>query len=122
MFKDAVKILGDTTAVTHGETVTYTRSAANGGGAASLVAVIGQMTVNVEDYDEGHSINVNELDFIFDAPITVSGPADIDPKRGDTILFNGDTYKVLPTVDNKSWRWSDHYRNKIRVHTKQVSA
>jgi len=128
MFSDAVQNLGVTTAITHGSTVTYTRSTANGGGAAGLVAVIGQSSVGVENYNDGQSMTVNQVDFIFDAPISVGVMEgitlvyhEIEPKRGDKIAFNGDVYGVLPSVDKKCWRWSDNYHNKIRVHTKQVS-
>lgn len=46
------------------------------------------------------------------------------PERGDQILeAAGDqllVYEVLPLGDEPSWRYSDPYRLRVRIHTKQV--
>jgi hypothetical protein len=47
------------------------------------------------------------------------------PQPTDTIqeTFNGKTltYELMPLGNQQSWRWSDPFRNTLRIHTKLVS-
>lgn len=42
------------------------------------------------------------------------------PELGDRILAEGRQYEVMELGDEGTWRWSDPYGIRLRVHTKMI--
>jgi hypothetical protein len=102
--------------------VTYTRP---GAPAASVPvsATIGATTFQIEN-EYSVLVQFTSRDFLITAADLVLGAAVVQPKPGDCITESAASgtivYQVLAPGKEPCWRWSDPYRNTIRVHTKQV--
>jgi hypothetical protein len=102
--------------------VTYTRPgtpAAN----VPVSATIGATTFQIEN-EYSVLVQFTSRDFLITASDLVLGGAVVQPKPGDCITEAAASgtivYQVLAPGKEPCWRWSDPYRNTIRVHTKQV--
>ncbi len=101
------------------QSVTYTHNAQAVG--SGLKATPGRSMFE-QDNGEGGIIRFESQDFIFTADeLTLAGNV-IEPENGDRVTWNGNTFEVLGSSGEPSRRYSDGYRNQVRVHTKQVSA
>jgi hypothetical protein len=102
--------------------VMYTRP---GAPAASVPvsATIGATTFQIEN-EYSVLVQFTSRDFLITAADLVLGGAVVQPKAGDCITESAASgtivYQVLAPGKEPCWRWSDPYRNTIRIHTKQV--
>ena len=104
------------------QAVVYQRGG-EGGGAVEVPATIGATTFQVDD-DDGAMLRVESRDYLILAADLVISETPILPKRGDRIRETSGsqvfTYEVMAPGDEPCWRWSDGYRQTLRIHTKQT--
>jgi hypothetical protein len=102
--------------------VTYTRPGTPPA-SVSVSATIGATTFQIEN-EYGMLVQFTSRDFLITASDLVLGSSVVQPKPGDTVSETAPSgtvvYQVLGPGKEPCWRWSDPYRNTIRVHTKQV--
>ena len=101
------------------QSVVYQR----GEDSVEVPATIGTTVFNVDDGD-GALLKFEARDYlILAADLLLDGNA-ILPKRGDCIRETSGsqvfTYEVMAPGDEPCWRWSDGYRQTLRIHTKQT--
>jgi len=88
-----------------------------------LTATIG-MSRYEQDDGEGVITRAQVRDYLIDTRSLIQSAIGTLPRRGDRILEqNGDTTFVFETMSIGSdppWRYSDPFRVKLRIHTKQV--
>ena len=77
-------------------------------------AVIGSTVYEAAD-GGGVVVRTETRDFIVPA-----AQLQIEPSRGDSIVWRGTVYEVLAPDGSPCWRWSDAYHNMKRIHTKEV--
>ena len=86
-------------------------------------ATVGQTVFQIDD-GAGALLRVESRDYLIRAVDLVLGGNAILPKRGDRIRETSGTqvfvYEVVGPGDEPCWRWSDAYRQTLRIHTKQV--
>ena len=99
--------------------VTYQR----GTDSVVLQATIGR---TIFEIDNGHGVleRIESRDFLVLANDLVLLGSAVLPKRGDRIRETQGTvtyvYEVIAPGKEPEWRWSDPYRETLRIHTKQV--
>ena len=102
--------------------VTYTRSCTPAA-SVPVSATIGATTFQIEN-EYSVLVQFTSRDFLITAADLVLGGTVVQPKANDCItesMAEGTVvYQVLAPGKEPCWRWSDPYRNTIRVHTKQV--
>ncbi len=88
-----------------------------------LTATIG-MSRYEQDDGEGVITRAQVRDYLIDTRSLIQSAIGTLPRRGDRILEqDGDTTFVFETMSIGSdppWRYSDPFRVKLRIHTKQV--
>jgi hypothetical protein len=91
--------------------VTYVRGALS----VEVAATIGRTKVEADD---GHVVRVEftDRDFLILAADLVLGGQVVEPARGDLIREGSREFEVL------DWRYSDPYRQTLRITTKHVGA
>lgn len=99
--------------------VTYRRGAA----ATVVLATVGRTTFE-QDNGAGILLHAQVRDYLIDtADLVLVGEASL-PANGDRIeeIDAGQTfiYEVLPLGGEPCWRYSDPYRQTLRIHTKLV--
>ena len=104
------------------QTVVYQR----GSDTVELPATIGETVFQIDD-GGGALLRIESRDYLILAvDLVLGGPpaTSIQPRRGDRIRETVGTqvfvYEVVGPGDEPCWRWSDSYRQTLRVHTKQV--
>lgn len=99
-------------------TVTYQR----GGDEIELSATIGQTTF--EQVDDHGITRTQSRDFLVRAADLVLGSAAVLPISGDRIVETDGaqtyTYEVMAPGGEPPYRYSDSFRNTLRIHTKMV--
>lgn len=99
--------------------VTYARGAST----VDLNATIGRTEFEVID-QYGVMTKVQSRDYILTAADLIIDAEVVTPKRGDKIReTDGDTvyiYEVMSPGQHPEWRYSDHSRLSLRIHTKQI--
>ena len=100
--------------------VVYVRSAEQ----ATVRATIGRTLLKLDDGYGGVRLEWTDRDFLIQAVDLVLGSATITPKRGDrireTLGVTTYVYEVMAPGSEPPWRWSDVYRQLLRIHTKQI--
>ena len=74
------------------------------------------------EVDEGGGIliEIESHDFLITpSDLRIDGVA-TEPLAGDRIEDGGVVYEVMPFGNEPAWRWADIYRQRYRVHSKQV--
>jgi hypothetical protein len=72
-------------------------------------------------------IEVRSQDFLIMADRLVLGDERITPERGDQVVLvekcppGERVFELLDMPGEPSWRWSDQYKTRYRVHTKEVA-
>jgi hypothetical protein len=84
-----------------------------------VAATIGSTVFQIED-GAGALLRVESRDYLITAADLVFDDTPITPRRGDRILEGGLIYEVSAPGGEPEWRWSDSYRQTMRIHTKQV--
>lgn len=94
-----------------------------GSDAVPLMATIGRTVFRI-DNAYGIPERIESRDFLIRAQDLVFGAVKVLPQRGDQIDEIRDdttyTYEVMAPGKEPHWRWSDSFRQTIRVHTKQI--
>ncbi|XZE36015.1 hypothetical protein SH501x_001566 [Pirellulaceae bacterium SH501] len=78
------------------------------------------------DQDDGEGIVTRSQvrDFLINTRDLTTSIIGSLPKAGDTIVEIDDesefTYEVMPMGSEPPWRYSDPFRLKLRIHTKQI--
>ncbi len=92
---------------------------------ATLQATIGK---SMYDQDDGEGIVTRSQvrDFLIDTYALLSSIIGTLPRRGDTIVeIDGDhtfIFEVMALGGDPPWRYSDPFRLKLRIHTKQIES
>jgi hypothetical protein len=92
---------------------------------AVLKATIGK---SMYDQDDGEGIVTRSQvrDFLIDTQSLLLSVIGSLPRRGDTIVeIDGDTtfiFEVMALGGDPPWRYSDPFRLKLRIHTKQIES
>jgi len=68
----------------------------------------------------GMAIEVESLDFLFEAGELDFGAGAVLPAEGDRIDYRGKTYEVLAVPGGSHYRETDPYGHGLRVHTKLI--
>ena len=95
--------------------VTYRRD----GTEAIVNATFGRTEYEVED-DYGIRVGAQVTDFLILAE--AFSPTFDEPEAGDQIIADGVVYEVMNLAGQGHWRWSDPYRQTMRIHTKEVDS
>ena len=93
--------------------VTYRRDEDSHG----VNATFGRTEYEVED-EYGLRVGAQVTDFLIPADVF---PFD-EPEAGDQIVADGVVYEVMNLAGQGHWRWSDPYRQTMRIHTKEVDS
>lgn len=68
--------------------------------------------------------SLETIDWIGDPEELLLEAEPVKPEPGDLIYETTArervTYEALPTADDKCWRWTDSYHQRIRVHCKEI--
>jgi hypothetical protein len=92
---------------------------------ATLQATIGK---SMYDQDDGEGIVTRSQvrDFLIDTYALLSSIIGTLPRRGDTIVeIDGEhtfIFEVMALGGDPPWRYSDPFRLKLRIHTKQIES
>ena len=90
-----------------------------GGESVAIRATVGRTQFTRED-PHGVVLETEARDYLIRADDLVLDGDRSMPERGDQIEDQGFTYEVLPLGSEPPWRYSDPYRQTLRVHTKQI--
>lgn len=88
-------------------------------------ALKGQHQFDTVEPDEGHLVSVAGQDFLLEPKYYDFGEGPVEPARGDVVIDHQadgpHEYELLELSGQPSWRWSDPYHTRYRVHTKEVA-
>lgn len=87
-----------------------------------LRATIGQSSYQQDD-GEGTIVRSQVRDFLINTDELLLSVIGSLPRRGDQIIEEGETiavFEVMSLGSDPPWRYSDPFRHKLRIHTKQV--
>ena len=89
------------------------------GGEASFTvpATIGKTIFRIED-DYGRIVHYESRDYLISSADLLINAIIITPQKGDEIIDDGFIYEVMAPANEPEWRYSDSYRNTLRIHTK----
>ena len=85
-----------------------------------LSATVGKTIFAVPD-SYGVLIKTESRDYLVKPSDLVIGGKQTLPVAGDRITENGYVYEVMAPGNKPCWRWSDSFRNTLRIHTKLMS-
>ena len=85
-----------------------------GGQTVEVPAALGRTLFRVED-EYGITIRTESRDFLIAA-----SDLNVEPERGDQIIYAGVCYEVLAPNSEPCWRWSDSFHQTLRIHTKEI--
>jgi hypothetical protein len=86
---------------------------------AEVPATIGKTLFRIED-EYGRVVRYESRDFLITASKLVINGTLVSPERGDEIIDDGFVYEVMAPANEPEWRYSDAFRNTLRIHTKQT--
>jgi hypothetical protein len=73
----------------------------------------------------GAVLTVRSRDFLIEPAHYDFGDGPVEPARGDLVIEEQDdgehTYELLDLPGQPSWRWSDQFRARFRLHTKEIT-
>jgi len=82
-----------------------------------LPATIGKTVFKIQD-EYGRIVHYESRDYLISSSDLVIKGAVTLPQKGDEIIEDGFVYEVMAPVNEPEWRYSDKYRNTLRIHTK----
>lgn len=120
-FRSAIAAAQKVARAATGSTFTYAR----GDDSVTLTAGRGRTTFNV-DNGQGVMVTVESHDFLIaTADLKIADVAAL-PERGDQITETVDettyTYEILELNGEPAWRYSDEFRQQLRVHAKLIGS
>lgn len=92
----------------------------------TVTATIGSTLLKLGDDFGGVRIERTDRDYLIAAADLVLDGQPVAPQPGDTIEDGNDpggqtlVYEVRAPEGEPPWRWSDHYRNLLRIHAKWI--
>jgi hypothetical protein len=95
--------------------VFYRRNSAS----VEVPATIGKTVFKIED-QYGRIVRYESRDYLINAQDLVLNGTVVLPERGDEIIDEGFVYEVMAPANEPEWRYSDAFRNTLRIHTKQT--
>jgi hypothetical protein len=84
-----------------------------------IPATIGKTVFKIED-EYGRIVHYESRDYLINAQDLVLNGTVVPPERGDEIVDEGFVYEVMAPASEPEWRYSDVFRNTLRIHTKQT--
>ena len=90
-----------------------------GGDTSEVLATIGKTVFKVTD-DYGRFQYIESRDYLISAADLVLNDTIILPEPGDEIIEAGFVYEVMAPNNEPEWRYSDSYRQTLRIHTKLI--
>lgn len=89
-----------------------------------LSAVVGRTSLEISDDLGGVRTEYTDRDYLIVAADLVLGGVAVEPQRDD-VIADGTTgvtqlYEVRMPGNAPPWRWSDPYRQVLRIHTKLI--
>ena len=87
------------------------------GNTAEVPATIGKTIFRIED-DYGRIVHYESRDYLISSADLLINGIIIIPEKGDEIIDDGFIYEVMAPANEPEWRYSDTYRNTLRIHTK----
>ena len=86
---------------------------------AEIPATIGKTLFKIQD-EYGRTIYYESRDYLISSADLILKGAVTIPMKGDEIIENGFIYEVMAPANEPEWRYSDTYRNTLRIHTKNT--
>ena len=84
-----------------------------------IPATIGKTIFRVED-NYGRIVHYESRDYLISsADLLINGTV-VPPEKGDEIIDDGFIYEVMAPANEPEWRYSDSFRNTLRIHTKMT--
>jgi len=121
MFAAAIKAAGRVSAAVSGVKVSIVRGADRVDDVPCGLGTSNFVTVQ----PDGAIVNIRSQDFLILAELYDFGDGPVEPARGDQFIRCEDdgehTYELLDLPNEHSWRWSDPWRQRVRLHTKQIA-
>ena len=90
-----------------------------GGDAAEVPATIGRTVFKVTD-DYGRFQYIESRDYLISTADLALNGTPVFPRQGDEIIEDGFVYEVMAPNNEPEWRYSDSYRQTLRIHTKFI--
>ena len=121
LLRDGQNWLADKLTKHASRTVVYRRGELG----VELVATIGR---SMYDQDDGEGIITRSQvrDFLIDTNLLLFSIIGSLPRRGDQVIeIDGDKtfiFEVMSLGGDPPWRYSDPFRLKLRIHTKQIDS
>jgi hypothetical protein len=82
-------------------------------------ATIGKTIFRIED-EYGRMVRYESRDYLISsADLVINGTITL-PRKGDEIIDEGFVYEVMAPANEPEWRYSDAFRNTLRIHTKNT--
>ena len=102
-----------------GQSVTYRRGAHS----VAVTATFGQS--DHEGEMGGMPVEIHSRDFLIDVADLVLNSVAVTPARGDVIEYVDPdgltvTHELMSMSNHPSWRYTDPYRTKYRIHTERI--
>ena len=73
----------------------------------------------------GAVVTIRSQDYLIIQELYDFGDGPVEPARGDLVIEEQEdgehTYELLDVPGAPSWRWSDQYRTRVRLHTKEIA-
>jgi len=117
----AIATAGRSAAQAGGITVTVQRGTST---IENVPATLGQSSFQTIGPD-GSIVTIRSRDFLIAAEDYDFTDGQVEPQRGDQVALTEDdgdhTYELLDLPGEPSWRWSDPYRQRVRLHTREVA-
>lgn len=88
-----------------------------GDASAAITATVGKTVFKVSD-DYGRFQYIESRDYLINVSDLVLDGNTVLPKAGDEIEESGFVYEVMAPNHEPEWRYSDSYRQCLRIHTK----
>lgn len=85
----------------------------------AVPATIGKTIFRIED-DYGRIVHYESRDYLVSSADLVINGTVVLPEKGDEIIDDGFIYEVMAPANEPEWRYSDTFRNTLRIHTKMT--
>jgi len=90
-----------------------------GGDFVAVPATIGKTIFRIED-NYGRIVHYESRDYLISSSDLIINGIIIMPQKGDEIIDEGFIYEVMAPANEPEWRYSDTFRNTLRIHTKMT--
>ena len=88
-----------------------------GKNSVELPATIGKTVFKIQD-EYGRIVYYESRDYLISSADLVLKGVVTTPQKGDEIIEGGFVYEVMAPNNEPEWRYSDTYRQTLRIHTK----